>query len=331
MAHVQLDIQADGGPAARPRGRSRDRSTSEEPALAVLVSVAALRCESPVRFGSPDSKHISALAEVADRWPPILVAADTMVVLDGIHRVAAARLLGRSSIQAHLFVGNEIDQFAAAVRRNVEHGLPLSRSERLSAANRLLAGQPPRSDRAVAEICGLDHKTVARLRQDIPRRISDTPEMDSRIGRDHRARPVDPVAKRERIAEAIALAPGDSLRQIARRVGASPETVRDVRARLARGEDPVSSPKAQSLFPPALPEAVRTWVADSACLSASDCADFASWFDDAGEALRWRSYVPVVPLGRVYEVADQARIYAQAWRDFAEALEIRTRSGRSRP
>jgi hypothetical protein len=38
-----------------------------------------------------------------------------------------------------------------------------------------------------------------------------------------------------------------------------------------------------------------------------------------------------VPLSRVYEIAVQARAYADAWRSFAAALEGRARTGLAGP
>jgi hypothetical protein len=208
--------------------------------------------------------------------------------------------------------------------------LPLSLAERSWAARRLLSSQPDRSDRATAAICGLDHKTVARLRDQVRSPSGEIPRSDVRIGRDHRARPIDAAGLRIRIAAALADAPEESLRQIAHRVGASPETVRDVRARLARGDDPVPSGArhvADPPLPPPPPVVWPAWAADTACRSVPDAAEFGAWFDQGAASLDWRRFVEVVPLSRVYEIADQARAYADAWRHFAEALERRTRQG----
>jgi hypothetical protein len=68
------------------------------------------------------------------------------------------------------------------------------------------------------------------------------------------------------------------------------------------------------------------WSHDSACRSASGGSEFAAWFDVGSRAAEWKSFVEAVPLSRAYEIADQARAYAEAWRRFAEALERRTRS-----
>jgi transposase-like protein len=60
-----------------------------------------------------------------------------------------------------------------------------------------------------------------------------------RIGGDGRVRPLDSAAGRRAAQRLIVDAPDASLREIARRTGISAGTVRDVRDRLRRGEDPV--------------------------------------------------------------------------------------------
>jgi hypothetical protein len=315
---------------------------AEGPSLALAPSsgsmkvlVASLQAKPFVRLRPLDPEHVSALAEIPHRWPPIVVAAETMLVIDGVHRVAAARQLGMTSIAARFFHGDDHEAFVEAVTGNVKHGLPLSLAERRWAARRLVGTRPERSDRAIAEICGLDHKTVGRLRDSNSSPSGEISQLDTRLGRDRRARPVDVVSLRTRIASAVVESPGDSLREIARRVGASPETVRDVRARLARGDDPIPSGVRDTLPPPepapAPPPSLLAWVADTACQSQPEAAEFAAWFDQGQASVDWRRYVEVVPLSRVYEIADQSRAYADAWKAFAEAVERRSRLGTLTP
>jgi hypothetical protein len=330
MVHIHSEYSGEGPSPESGRFESDSRARLRLAPEPVELELAELRSESMIRFRTIDPRHVAVLAEVPDRWPPILVARRSMMVLDGVHRVAAARRLGMPTITAHLFDGDEDQAFVEAVRSNIAHGLPLSLAERSWAARRLLSSQPDRSDRATAAICGLDHKTVARLRDQVRSPSGEIPRSDVRIGRDHRARPIDAAGLRIRIAAALADAPEESLRQIAHRVGASPETVRDVRARLARGDDPVPSGArhvADPPLPPPPPVVWPAWAADTACRSVPDAAEFGAWFDQGAASLDWRRFVEVVPLSRVYEIADQARAYADAWRHFAEALERRTRQG----
>ncbi|MER7186882.1 ParB N-terminal domain-containing protein, partial [Streptomyces hyaluromycini] len=167
--------------------------------------------------------------------PPILVHRDTLRIIDGNHRVEAAKLRGDTTILARLVGGSERDAFALAVRSNIEHGLPLSRADRLAAAAEILRSHPEWSDRAVAATAGLSPTTVAGVRRTLcPEAVAE----EMRTGVDGRLRPVDPGAGRERVRQAILRSPQSSLRQLARETGVSPNTVRSVRSRMLRSQGP---------------------------------------------------------------------------------------------
>lgn len=342
-----LTVVSEGGPVAyipqefadqgEPRSSLRPSLRLTPPALddkaelaEVSVLVADLQPGPAVRRQPLDHSHVAALAELPERWPPILVSSGTMAVVDGMHRVAAARHLGLLSMRARIFEGNDHEALIEAVRANVTHGLPLRLDERTGAARQILAGSPDRSDRAIAEICGIDHKTVARLRATLAT-SADSPAPVTRMGRDHRVRPVNAAELRDRIVAALAETPGASLRKIAQRVGASPETVRKVQALQAQSHDPqTATPTSPARAPESAPwSAIATppaWAVDTACQARPDAAEFAAWFDAAAASGEWARYVQAVPLSRIYEVSDQARAYARSWVAFADAVEGRTRA-----
>ncbi|WEB42140.1 ParB/RepB/Spo0J family partition protein [Streptomyces yunnanensis] len=158
-----------------------------------------------------------------------------MTVIDGIHRLRAAELRGWSSISVRFFDGSAEDGRLLAVALNVAAGLPLSVEERTAAAERILAAHPEWSDRSVASVAGLSSRKTADIRRGL---LGDAPELVAkRVGRDGRARPVDPSQGRKLAATLLRKNPTASLRQIAREAGISPATVADVRGRIARGED----------------------------------------------------------------------------------------------
>jgi hypothetical protein len=205
-------------------------------------------------------------------------------------------------------------------------------TERTRAAEQLLRSHHDWSDRAVAALCGLDHKTVGRLRAATDASADDR-RPAARRGRDGRLRPVDPVALRLRIAEVLAEEPTASLRWVASHVGASPETVRDVRERVRRGEDPVPAGLrerrgAAAADGPPVVTAARD-EPGSPPEGAGDVhrrsrlPEFATWFAARTVDGEWRTHAGAVPLSRVYEVADQARARARAWQAFAQMLERR--------
>jgi ParB-like chromosome segregation protein Spo0J len=239
------------------------------------------------------------------------------LVIDGAHRVAAARQLGLPRLQAMVFDGSTSDAFVEFVRRNMDHGLVLTLRERKRAALRVLRLHREWSDRRIAELCGISPKTVGRLRADhrvLPR--EDDPEVDGpvRVGRDERARPAR-GSVRPRVEAALRDQPTASLREIAGVVGVSPETVRLIRMNFEDLSD--AARPAAFAEPPA-------WRADSALASADESEHFLSWFD--GTALTARDLVRAesVPLSRVYELADEARRRADVWLQLARRLEARS-------
>lgn len=200
-----------------------------------ILAIDRLRPADSPRTQGEDAEHIRTLVELKEKLPPILVHRETMRVIDGMHRLKAAVLRGERTIEAVLYDGDDAEAFIMAVQANVQHGLPLSLADRKAAAARIIAARPHLSDRAIAEISGLSAKTVAAVRGDF-----DTGQGDvQRMGRDGRVRPLSTVDGRRFAGELITLNPGSSSREIARMTGISPSTVRDVRDRLSRGEDPV--------------------------------------------------------------------------------------------
>ena len=221
----------------------REENTHALPLANVeLLPLAKVRLGSLVAAGSPrcsgeNPGHARVLADSEDQLPPIVVHRPTMRVIDGMHRLRAAELRGEEEIEVRFFDGDEASSFVLAVRANVTHGLPLSLADRKAAAKRIMELYPDWSDRMIASVTGLAAKTVAARRK-CP---TGEKQLDTRIGRDGRARPVDSTGRREIAAQLIADNPDASLREVASRAGLSPETVRDVRARLGPARRPVSA------------------------------------------------------------------------------------------
>jgi len=157
--------------------------------------------------------------------------------------------------------------------------------------------------------------------------------LDRRVGRDGRTRPVQAGEVRDRIREALEQNPTGSLRVIAAIAGASPETVRTVKSRLAVSGDEDSA--VYHLPPPVAPEASLTatspltrptvdadepvmfeprqknpdvsWVTDAALLACEGGPEFACWFESNKVDEDWHRHLWSVPIGRVYEIVDEAR------------------------
>jgi ParB-like chromosome segregation protein Spo0J len=212
----------------------RDRESSG-PSAWSLVQVGELNDADSPRLLGEDPEHIRILAEA--ETPPILVHRQTMRVIDGMHRLRAAKLNGRPQIEVKFFDGSEADAFLRAVEANIAHGLPLAIADRKAAAQRIIRSHPQMSDREVARCAGLSDKTVAAIRRASP----DIPHSNLRTGADGRVRPLDVSEGRLRAARVLEQRPDATLREVAKAAGISLGTAQDVRRRVSQGLDVVSA------------------------------------------------------------------------------------------
>ncbi|RNG32916.1 streptomycin biosynthesis regulator [Streptomyces botrytidirepellens] len=196
----------------------------------VLLPIDSLLPADSPRLDGENTKHVRAIAELDDELQPIIVHKGSMRVIDGMHRLRARAERGDTTIRARYFSGSEGEAFLFAVQSNTKHGLPLTREDRRAAAERIIRTFPAMSDRALSKFTGLAQQTVARIRQQLPPCRS----MQSRIGVDGRARPVNPKENRRIAEEFLKENPHASLRQIARAANISPSTAQDVRRRTIR-------------------------------------------------------------------------------------------------
>ncbi|WP_328901261.1 hypothetical protein OHR86_16185 [Streptomyces sp. NBC_00441] len=201
-----------------------------------LVRIDSLTWPDSPRGTGENARHARRLADAESPLPPIVVLRPGLRVVDGVHRVRAARLRGQRSVRARFFDGTEDEAFVFAVHVNTEEGLPLPAADRTSAARRILLTHPQWSDRAVAAISGLSAGTVSRLR----RRDAEESEIRRpRVGRDGRTRPLNCAEGRRLAGELLRADPDAPLRRVAAAAGISSATAADVRDRLRRGVDPV--------------------------------------------------------------------------------------------
>jgi transposase-like protein len=292
-----------------------------------------LPADSPRQMGE-NMEHTQMLARMDARFPPILVHRRTMRVIDGMHRLGAAVLRGDELIEARFFDGSEHAAFLLAVQTNITHGLPLSQADRSRAAERVIATHPTWSDRAIAAAVGLGARTVGTIRMRM--RIHSEGEARARTGRDGRVRPLDGAERRLRASRIMHDRPDASLREVAREAGISPSTVRDVRRRVQRGEDPVPRPRPRPRQrrgaepAPSPPEAP-----DLAVVLQSLQNDPTLRFTESGRhLLRWMysrairaderlDVIGNVPPHCTYIIANVARSCAEEWIRLAEQLEQR--------
>ncbi|TXC99755.1 ParB N-terminal domain-containing protein [Streptomyces sp. ISID311] len=297
------------------------------------------------RLSGLNDEHARLLADSDAALPPILVNRRTMRVVDGAHRLLAAKLRGQESIDVDFCDCDNDEAFVLAVEKNVMHGLPLSRAERTAATERILGAYPEWSDRAIAAVVGLSHKTVGSIR----RRFSkDSEPVTHRRGRDGRLRPVDGAATRARVSSLLADRQGASLREIAREAGVSPDTVRNVRDDSRRAEaltasEPrgVPSPDRERREAPKRSSACiriqAPGLANRSALMRSLRSDPSLRFSESGRVLLrlldayaldpddWARISRDAPAHRAADIAQLARECGRIWQNFAAAVEQRQR------
>ncbi|MDA5145918.1 ParB/RepB/Spo0J family partition protein [Streptomyces sp. AD681] len=316
-----------------------------------------LPADSP-RLNGLDEQHVKQLADVYPTLPPILVHSRTMRVIDGMHRLAAARRNRLDVVEVRYFTGTEEESFLRSVSANVAHGLPLSPDERKTAAHRILDMCPELSDRAVGACTGLSPKTVASVRS---RSTEDSTRLNVRVRSNGKAHPLDRTAERLHAAQLMIARPDLPLRAVVKETGLSLGTVHDVRQRLLRGDTPVPvsrrrSPRVQSPgtdvpasrrgFPPEGPdplrrapetvpgrsrtslEMLRKLASDPALRHSEAGRHFLRWLHDHFVVDdSWRQWTEAVPPHSAATLADLALHCSRTWKRFAEDLASRRLTG----
>lgn len=282
------------------------------------------------------------LAESGEQLPPIVVHSPSMRVIDGIHRVRAAIMRGQKTISGKVYYGTDDDAFVLAVRMNITHGMPLTRSDRTAAVARIIQSHPQWSDRMIATAVGLSAGTVAKARQ---RSSAQNVQSTTRLGKDGRVRPVDHAAGRVKVAALLADDPTSSNRAIAHQAGVSSSTVHHVRQHLRASQHPTLSHyklPATTQQTDTYPRQTHTTAQHRTSTNRVDIAAILadlkkdpSLAEDTAKSLircldHYRVEIPWVnkiiervPPHRASSVAQLAREYARVWAHLAAQLEQR--------
>ena len=112
-----------------------------------------------------DRATIDHYADVLDRLPPVVVfdTEDGLLLADGFHRMAAARTLERTHIDAVLHDGSRVDAQDFAASANATAGKPLTRQERVGAVLGFHARHPDWTQRQIADAMSVSQVTVHYL------------------------------------------------------------------------------------------------------------------------------------------------------------------------
>lgn len=226
--HAEHSGECRGPPGPHGQGMT-DLSTTPGP-IPSLLPVAGLAAASAVR-GAIDLAHVARLCEVLVGCPPITVTTDGVIV-DGAHRLEAARRLGWETIPGVALPSlTEAEVLLAAAEANSGHGLPLTREERRRAVEHLLYLDPALSDRRVAQACGVARSVVEAARTaQRPCSGGASDHVNRRVGADGKRYPASrrdlgPIA-----AAVVRLMPAMTVRDLARLLDVSTGTAHRLRA-----------------------------------------------------------------------------------------------------
>ncbi|MFF0454216.1 ParB/RepB/Spo0J family partition protein [Nocardia africana] len=274
-----------------------------------------LPADSPRSTGE-DRRHIVRLAESESQWPPILVHRATMRVIDGMHRVHAARMKGMTHIEVLFFDGSAAEAFLRGVESNVVHGLPLTLPDRKAAAERILESMPELSDRTIATSTGLSSKTVARIRL---RSTGEIPQSNIRIGADGRTRPLDSSRRRQQVIELLTASPDMPLRALAAAADVSVSTAhairKKMRERLCPDGDTAEGPDTNALL-------LQKLTRDPAMRASQQGRDLLRWLHSHSMNRKmWPRVAEAVPPHLAATVAELASRNAREWRAFADRIQ----------
>lgn len=120
---------------------------------------------------------------------------------DGFHRYESMKSLGYESVKANVHEGTRTDAILFACAANATNGLRRTNKDKRKAVRTLLELFPKRSDRWIAEKAGVDHHTVASVKDELGKIPSShpgeaeqegegesEPEEEKTVGRDGKAR-----------------------------------------------------------------------------------------------------------------------------------------------
>lgn len=136
---------------------------------------------------NPDSETILRYRMNVDNLPPILLAKKDHILIDGYHTLMAHRDEGRTEIDYETIDIPENKYFEESIRRNVRHGLQLSREEKKIVCIRLYEdwlkeykeGDTPSGDEQVekkkntADLLAVSQEKIREWVKDIIDKIDD--------------------------------------------------------------------------------------------------------------------------------------------------------------
>lgn len=169
---------------------------SSEPKV-FRISLDQLNPESGIQIRSvlhqPTVNEYVAAMKLGQQFPAIIAfrfhADSELVVVDGFHRLAAARKAGAKEILVEVKLGDRKAATKAALASNATHGLPRANRDKKRAVQTAICEFPGLSARKYAEMCAVSVDLAARTLRD---KVSadDTSSSSHRIGKDGKRYPI---------------------------------------------------------------------------------------------------------------------------------------------
>ena len=132
-------------------------------------------------------ENLSAIIEAN----PIVVfeTPNGLMLVDGFHRLVAAKQLDWTEIKVRQYKGSVQDAFAFACLANLKHGKPLTRSEREKAVKEYIVLNTELSDRWISEETGANRNIIGIWRKQLEQEGRIKP-IEKRLGQDEKERTV---------------------------------------------------------------------------------------------------------------------------------------------
>lgn len=160
-----------------------------------------------VGMSEPVLQEYAALMMEGITFPPVVLFDDgsKKYLVDGFHRLYAAKRVGRDRIQAELHSGSKHAGFLYSLRANATHGLQRSNEDKRHGVLKLLEDfeYSDKSDREIAALCAVSHTFVGRIRARIKTASARNPNL--------MPKPVNPFIKTP--AEVATLPPDEEYDQ----------------------------------------------------------------------------------------------------------------------
>jgi ParB-like chromosome segregation protein Spo0J len=240
-----------------------------------------------------DRDTVERYAEAWSRLPPVTVykIGSKYYLADGIHRHAAAVLLGRRTIKAEIVVGTRDEALDYVAGANLFHGLPLSRAERRKAIELKLQLHHERSDRRLAEELAVGRELVAKIR----RQLIESGQLaagETRLGADGKVYPAAPsVREQPRAPKGRAAAEEEEAPAKGKR-GKKGVEEEPVREGPMRGEPPWHKADAKSIaLSPPVPSAAPT-INEMLAMMTRQVMEIVNWTNAEGFLDSYRTASP---------------------------------------